>query len=177
MPVDILALMNLTRGHFELDDGLHTDYSINKDALHAYPWQAKVIADELYSLALLNFDTPDIVVGPALGGVILAHHVAMRLFVPATYAEKVGTRYVIRRNTHLISGAKVLLVDDVIDTGRTSMAVARAVKRLRGTIIGSVCLVYRGEAQSTWLRCLTTLKLTRWQPNACLLCHQGLPLA
>jgi orotate phosphoribosyltransferase len=183
-------------GHFLLKSGRHGDAYLEKFAVLADPaatselcgyWAARVRGDAGGPPAV------DVVAGPTTGGVILAFETARQLGVRSIFAEEVreadgGTRREFRRGFRIEPGERVLLVDDILTTGGSLLAMIPAVEALGGEIVECDVLVDRGGGRSTLtspasgraypLRALWQLDLPTWEPgpSTCPRCADGTPL-
>ena len=186
----------ILEGHFVLKSGLHSDTYLNKDALYVHTIVMQEVGSALSKLVLANLeDRPEVVVGPAIGGVILAQWTAYALDassiyvdinekcfpeVLAVYAEKdllVNGAFVFNRGYGaLVAGKRCVLVEDIITTGGSIMAVASAVERLGGKVEGIFGLVNRGNVQIPDLYTLASMEVDSWLPDECPLCKQGIQI-
>jgi orotate phosphoribosyltransferase len=183
-------------GHFLLKSGRHGDAYLEKFAVLADPaatselcgyWAARVRGDAGGPPAV------DVVAGPTTGGVILAFETARQLGVRSIFAEEVrdadgATRREFRRGFRIEPGERVLLVDDILTTGGSLLAMIPAVEALGGEIVECAVLVDRGGGRSTLtspasgraypLRALWQLDLPTWEPgpSTCPRCADGTPL-
>lgn len=182
----------LLDGHFVLRSGRHSDQYVNKDALYPYPWLMCEIGLVLADAAISFW--PDehylVVLGPEKGGIILAQWAAWGLcqtsrLLPlhrtekavAVYAEKKDDGFVVQRGMdQLLSGQRVLVVEDVVTTGGSISKVAELVPRYGGTLIGGLCLVNRGGVQLPWLKALVEMNITSWAAADCPSCRDGIPI-
>jgi orotate phosphoribosyltransferase len=183
----------LREGHFQLKSGRHGDAYLEKFAVLSNP----AATSELCGFwAAQHRDEPatvDVVAGPTTGGIILAFETARQLGTPGIFAEEVraadGTiRRAFRRGFRIERGQRVLLVDDILTTGGSLLAMLPAVEALGGEVVACHVLVDRsGEERSTIespasgrvypLRSLWRLDLPTYEPgDACPLCMRRIPL-
>jgi orotate phosphoribosyltransferase len=186
----------LRDGHFLLKSGRHGDAYVEKFAVLADP----AATSELCSYWAADYGRDegtrvDIVAGPTTGGVILAFETGRQLGARAIFAEEVrdpndsGTLREFRRGFTIANGERVLLVDDILTTGGSLLAMVPAVERLGGEIVGCHVLVDRsGEERSTLvsplsgrsypLRSLWRLSLPTFEPGpaTCPQCAAASPL-
>jgi orotate phosphoribosyltransferase len=87
----------------------------------------------------------DLVVSPAMGGVIIGYELARQLKIPAIFCERVNGKFELRRGFEISNQARILIVEDVITTGKSSLETFELVKNLNGKIIGEACLVDRSN--------------------------------
>lgn len=176
----------LLEGHFVLASLRHSGQYMNKDAIYAHPNQVSRLC---WGIALAFIDCPiDVVAGPEKGGIILSQWTAHHLIesagqkVQAVYAEKDHDDFVFRRGyDKLVTGKRVLLVEDVITTGGSVKKVIDAVRALGGNPIGLGALCNRGAVQAEALgvpilHALARLDFPIWAPDKCPLCEQGVPV-
>lgn len=169
----------LLHGHFRLSSGLHSDRYVEKFRLLERPRVAEAL---VRLLAIACWDLrPEVVVGPATGGILLAYELARQLGVSrAFFTERVGGRMALRRGFSVAAGEAVLLVEDVITTGGSLMETAQAVQAAGGRIVGACSLIDRsgGRFRPPFpYRTLIRLDFETWDQAACPLCRQGVPIA
>lgn len=122
----------------------------------------------------------DVVVSPAVTSTVLAFTVADALAVPMRWYEDTDDGPVLRRGQRLGSGERVLIVEDVLTTGRTARAVAADVEDAGGVVVGIAAVVDRStdELELPFDRiALTEVGLETWEPQDCPLCVEGAPLS
>ena len=164
-------------GHFRLSSGLHSDRYLHCARLLMWPERAERAGRELAS-KLAEF-SPEAIVSPALGGVVIGHEVARALGVRAIFAERQDGVLTLRRGFSLDAGERVLVVEDVVTTGgstRETMAVARATG---ATVVGAAAIIDRSGGHQDLdvpFRALATIDLPAYQPEACPLCARGEPV-
>lgn len=181
-------------GHFVLKSKKHSAKYINKDEVYT---DALTISSLCIDLALPYRDdkrTPDLlvetVIGPAIGGVILAHCVAHFLCldgrrVRSVFADKDeeedGRFEILRGYDKYIAGKRVLVVEDIITTGSSVRGTVEAVRRIGGTVLGVAALCNRGTSTAESLGVpklnqLVTMDLETWDAEVCQLCAAGTPI-
>ena len=194
----------VTDGHFVFNSGRHGSVYVNKDAVSAHTKMTFKFCIEIASEFIR--DSVEVVIAPATGGIALeqwvAYHLsgAMRYEVPGVYADKekvslvtheevgtvlvpVGERFSIKRHyDKFIKGKRVLVVDDVLTTGKTARMVVEAVRELGGKVVGLGVLCNRGGVTTKdvggipRIRSLVELKLDTWEEIDCALCARGVPI-
>ena len=178
---EILELFQRTgailEGHFLLSSGLHSPKYVQCARLLQHPRLAAKVCRALAARAT-TLGPIDAVIGPALGGVIVAYELARALRVRGMFAEREGGRMALRRGFEIAPGERVLITEDVVTTGRSSLEVAELIAALGGKVVGVVCLVDRrpGGGFSFPLVSLARLAIEAFPPEGCPLCRQGLPL-
>jgi orotate phosphoribosyltransferase len=178
----------ITDSHIVYTSGKHGSAYVNKDAIYPHTKKTSYLCDEIASHFLL--DAVDVVVAPAIGGVILsqwtAYHLTRKLReVLGIYAEKAesGDAFVIKRGyDKFIAGKNVLVVEDVLTTGGSAKKVIEAVRALGGNVVGLGVLCNRGGitpadvGNPPKLFALVNVKLDAWDEAECPLCAQGVPI-
>jgi orotate phosphoribosyltransferase len=164
-------------GHFELRSGRHSGGYVEKFRLLERP----EIASELCAAMAEAFRDQGIerVVGPALGGVIIAYEVARTLGVPCAFAERVEDRLEFRRGFVFRSGERVLVVEDIVTTGGSAVQVVEAARRAGAYPVGAAVLVNRSGKPldlTTPAVALLELDIESYPPDECPLCRRGIPL-
>lgn len=121
----------------------------------------------------------DVVVGPTTGGIILAYEVAKMLGVRCVFAEKEGGIRTLKRGFKINPGERILVVDDVLTTGKSVYEVIDALSKTEGKITGFGVLVNRSEIEHDFgaplFNCVRSVT-PAYKPENCPLCAQGLPL-
>lgn len=131
----------LLEGHFLLSSGRHSNRYCQCAKLLQYPDRAeKVLAVVVQKLKGVYFDK---IVGPAMGGIIVSYELARQTGKPGIFAERQNGDMTIRRGFEINPGEKILISEDVVTTGKSSLEVARVVDNLGGKVIGICCIVDR----------------------------------
>jgi orotate phosphoribosyltransferase len=113
-----------------------------------HPKQSELICKSLAQKIKKIFKKIDLVVAPAMGGIIVGYEVARHLKVPSIFTERVSGEFQLRRGFEIKPGAKILIVEDVITTGKSSMECAEVIKKHKGKVVGFACIVDRSNNQS-----------------------------
>jgi len=167
------------KGHFLLSSGLHSDQYFQCAKLLQHPDLARQAGDAL--AARFKGEAIDVVVSPALGGVIIGHEVARSLGVRFLFAERHGEvrQLTLRRGFQLQPGEKALLVEDVVTTGGSIQELKQLVTAQGGTPVAFAAIVdRRKETTDLGIRfeALTRIKVNVFQPESCPLCRDKVPL-
>lgn len=165
------ALLN---GHFLLSSGLHSDRYLQS----ALVLQQPDIATKLCAELAVNFKGQNVeaVIAPALGGVFVSHETARALGVRALFAERVNGELTLRRGFTIKPGERVLVVEDVITTGKSTRETIEVVRKAGGVAIAAASLVDRsgGKAElGVPYRSLVTLDVPSYSAEACPMCKAG----
>ena len=167
----------LMRGHYVLASGLHSPVYWEKFQVLQFP----SYTEQLCRLISTHFQEHDIqvVAGPTTGGIILAFEVARQLGVRGIFAEREGQERTFRRGFTISPGERVLIVDDVLTTGKSVREVIAAVTKLEGKIVGIGVLVDRSEQELDFgfpLYCCHRAVTQTYPPENCPLCAAQVPL-
>ncbi|MGQ9658153.1 MAG: orotate phosphoribosyltransferase [Fimbriimonadales bacterium] len=168
------------RGHFLLTSGRHSDLYFEKFRLLESPaLLERTVRAMLIQLPRTAVEGVEAVVGPTLGGVIVAYEAARQLRVRALYAEREGNARTFRRSSVLQAGTPVLVVDDVLTTGTSIREVLHLLETLEVRVQGIGVLIDRSEPPLAFdvpLACALRLPAATYAPEACPMCRQGIPL-
>lgn len=185
----------IMRGHFLLTSGLHSGTYLQCARVLQYPAYAAFLAESLVMKYFAGTDV-DVVVGPALGAVLVAHEVARALGARSMFTEREGGVMRLRRGFQISPGEKVLVVEDVITTGGSTLEVAAAALEAGGDVVGIGALVDRREspnralafpatvsapgnpgAVKSWRpQALLRLEIPNYTPEDCPMCRRGEPI-
>jgi orotate phosphoribosyltransferase len=184
---EILDLFTATgaylKGHFRLTSGLHSGEYLQCAKVLAYPEYAgqfgALLAGKLRDL--LGGEPVDLVVSPAIGGLIIGHEVARALGVRAFFAERDATtrEMSLRRGFQVEAGERAIVVEDVITTGGSTREVVELLTSLGASVVGSASIIDRsgGTADVGTPRVsLATLHPVTYSPEDCPLCREGVPV-
>lgn len=166
----------LLTGHFRLSSGKHSDKYVQCAKLLQHPEYCNAVAKEIRNL--FKVDNPDVVIGPAIGGVTLAYEVARVFKVRGIWAERKNKKMVLSRGFQIEKGEKVLVVEDVITTGGSVKEVLELMKRNGARVIGIACIVNRAPRnpfKNYKFKWLTKMKLNVYSKKDCPKCKLGLP--
>jgi|TARA_B100002003_G_C14044871_1_gene503308 orotate phosphoribosyltransferase len=135
----------LLEGHFILSSGLHSKQYIQCAKLLSHPKKAEAICSSLCEKINKKFNKIDIVLSPALGGVVVGYEIGRQLGIETIFAERVNRKLVLRRDFKIKQNSNVLIVEDVITTGKSVLECADIVKMGKGNLIGYACIVDRSN--------------------------------
>lgn len=184
-PARVLDLFQQTgaylSGHFRLTSGLHSPNYLQSAIVLQYPVHAEKMGAELATrLSQLAHNKMDVVVAPALGGLIIGHEVARALGVSFIFTERDADRKMsLRRGFRLDPGARAVIVEDVITTGGSTREVIEIVRAAGAEPVAAGSIIDRsgGEAALGIPRAaLETLTVVAYDPAACPMCKAGEPL-
>ena len=168
----------LLRGHFQLSSGLHSPGYVQCALLLSDPVRADQAGREVAAAlrgAGLEIDS---VLSPALGGVIIGHEVAAALGTPFRFVEREGGELRLRRGFALAPGERVVVVEDVVTTGKSTLETARVAAAAGAEVVGIASIIDRSAGRHGFgvpYVSLLALDLPTWAPDACPLCREGSP--
>lgn len=173
-PEAVLALFRdcgaLLEGHFLLTSGLHSPFYLQCARVLMDPRRAERVCEAL--AARLRAAHPDlacdVVVAPALGGVVLGHELARQLGALSMFVERLEGRFALRRGFALEPGARVVIAEDVVTTGLSSRECIACVEAAGGAVVAAACLIDRSGGKADLgvpLVALATLELPAYRPD------------
>lgn len=167
----------LLEGHFRLSSGRHSDRYLQCAAALQHPEAAELLGRALAEAVTTRIGfTPDVVVSPALGGLIIGHETGRGLQRRACFTERIDGRMVLRRGFALQPGERVLVIEDVVTTGLSSQETMHEVSAQGGVPVAVGCIANRSEANEIDGRpvvALLSLHAPTWPAEECPLCAAG----
>lgn len=167
----------LLEGHFRLSSGLHSTGYLQCALVLQHPESAerlgRALADSVRQYR------PTVVLSPALGGVVIGHEVGRALGVRALFAERQDGTLMLRRGFALEASDRVLIVEDVCTTGGSTRETMQVATAAGGHVIGAAAIVDRSGGRAAFdvpFHALLAVDLPTYQPDACPLCAEGLPV-
>jgi len=146
--LNILRKTNaLIEGHFILSSGLHSSKYIQCAKLLSYPNLAKNICLSLSKKIIKKFKKVDLILSPAMGGIIIGYEIGRLLKKETIFCERVKGKFSLRRGFKIKKGSKVLIVEDVITTGKSSNECVKLIKKSKGKLLGFACIIDRSNKQ------------------------------
>ena len=135
----------LLEGHFILSSGLHSDQYIQCAKLLSYPNEAEGICKSLAKKIKNKFKTIDLILSPAIGGIVIGYEIARQLNTQTIFAERMNGSLVLRRGFSITPDTNVLIVEDVITTGKSAIECAKLVTQNNANLLGFACLIDRSN--------------------------------
>ena len=135
----------LLEGHFILSSGLHSDQYIQCAKLLSYPKKAEIVCASLTEKIKKSFSKIDIVLSPALGGIVVGYEIAKQLNTQTIFAERIDDKLVLRRGFFIPRDSNVLIVEDVITTGKSALECSKIVKTNKANLVGFACIIDRSD--------------------------------
>src|ERR1700689_724134 len=138
----------LLEGHFILSSGLHSPVFLQKMFVFQDPARTERLCRALAAKARAAFGDIDVVVSPALGGIVPGYETARWLGAKAIFVEREARVFKLRRGFAIAPGARVLMVEDIITTGLSSRECLAAIAEHPGIVVGAACLVDRSNGKA-----------------------------
>ena len=138
----------LLEGHFVLSSGLHSNQYIQCAKLLSHPKQAAIICASLCENVKKKFTKIDVVLSPAIGGIVVGYEVGRQLGVKTIFAERVNGDLQLRRGFEIQSNSNVLVVEDVITTGKSALECLELVNKNKANLLGYCCIIDRTNKES-----------------------------
>lgn len=176
MVLNLLKESNaLLEGHFLLSSGKHSDKYVQCAKLLQYPDKAakalEVVVEKVKDLDI------DIVVGPAMGGVIVAYELGRQLGKPAIFTEREDGEMKLKRGFQIEKGQRVLIAEDVVTTGKSAYEAIKVVEEHGGIVVGIGCIADRSKGDIKYpLYAGTKLEINTYENEDCPLCKENLPI-
>ena len=147
--LDILRKTDaLLEGHFVLSSGLHSPKYIQCAKLLSYPSIAEKICKSLALKIKKKFKNIDLILAPAMGGIIIGYEIGKILKKETIFCERVNGKFTLRRGFRIKKGSRVLIIEDVITTGRSSMECVKLIKKFKGLVLGFATIIDRSSKKT-----------------------------
>ncbi|MCI9032147.1 MAG: orotate phosphoribosyltransferase [Clostridia bacterium] len=164
----------ILHGHFLLTSGRHSDTYMQCAKLFADPKESEVLCEELAER--LKCFNADVVLSPAVGGIIMGYEVARKLGVGNYFAERVDGKMTLRRGFSLSEGSKVIVVEDVVTTGGSVKEVIALAKAAGCEVVAAASIVDRSNGAVDFgvpYKALLTMEVKSYEADECPLCKDG----
>lgn len=133
----------ILKGHFKLSSGKHSDTYLQCARVLMSPARAARLCSVLADKVAEQIGEVDLVVAPAMGGVIVGYEMARQLGVDEVFCERVNGEFEFRRGFDFPKGAKILIVEDIVTTGKSSLETVKVIEAHGGVVVGEACLIDR----------------------------------
>lgn len=184
---DVVSILSeckaMLTGHFLLSSGKHSSQYFQCARLLQYPKQAEKVIASL--AARLNADiasgklSAQSVIGPAMGGIVVAYELGRQMGLPAFFTERDDEGIMtLRRGFEISAGEKIIIAEDVVTTGKSTLETAKRIEAMGGTVVASICIVDRrpegAEDPFPWpLYAALRQPAVLWDAADCELCKEG----
>ena len=138
----------LLEGHFILSSGLHSPQYVQCAQLMSKPSEAFKICSSLSEKIKKDFKEFDLILSPAMGGIIVGYEIGRILNKETIFSERVNGEFKLRRDFTINKNQKVLIIEDVITTGKSSLECSKIVEDNNAIIVGYACLIDRSNGKS-----------------------------
>ena len=138
----------LIQGHFILSSGLHSPQYVQCAQLLSKPFEAEKFCNSLADKILEEFKEIDLILSPAMGGVVIGYEIGRLLKKETIFSERVNGKFKLRRGFEISKGSKVLIVEDVITTGKSSLECSELINSANAYLLGFACLIDRSNGKS-----------------------------
>ena len=138
----------LLEGHFILSSGLHSPIYIQCAKLLSYPNLSKKICLSLSKKIKKNFKNIDLILSPAMGGIVIGYEIGRLLNKETIFAERIKGKFVLRRGFKIKKNSRVLIIEDVITTGKSSLECVKLINKSKGKLLGFASIIDRSNRKS-----------------------------
>ena len=138
----------LLQGHFVLSSGLHSPKYIQCAKLLSFPHIAKNICLSLSKKIKKKIKNIDLILSPAMGGIVIGYEIGRLLNKETIFCERVNGKFKLRRGFYIKKNSRVLIVEDVITTGKSSLECVKLIKKSKAKLLGFACLIDRSNKNS-----------------------------
>ena len=147
--LNILRKTNaLLEGHFVLSSGLHSPKYVQCAKLLSFPNKANKICKSLSSKIKKNFKNVNLILSPAVGGIIIGYEIGKLLNLETIFCERVNKKFKLRRGFSIKKNARVVIVEDVVTTGKSSLECVNLIKKAKAKILGFACIIDRSNKKN-----------------------------
>jgi len=138
----------LLEGHFILTSGLRSSKYVQCAQLLSKPNEAHLLCNSLAKKIKKNFKKIDLILSPAMGGIVIGYEIGRILKKETIFSERVNGKFTLRRDFNIPKNSKVLLIEDVITTGKSIIECSKLVLKSKAKIIGYACIIDRSNGLS-----------------------------
>ena len=135
----------LLEGHFILSSGLHSSQYIQCAKLLSVPKSAKLICESLAEKIKNKYKDIDMILSPAIGGIVVGYEIGRQLDIRTIFAERENKKLILRRGFSIPKKTNVLIVEDVITTGKSALECEKLVRENEGKLVGFACIIDRSD--------------------------------
>ena len=138
----------LLEGHFVLSSGLHSSKYIQCAKLLSFPDKAQSICKSLANKIKKNFKKIDLILAPAMGGVVIGYEIGRLLKIETIFCERVNGKFTLRRGFSIKKNSKVLIIEDVITTGKSSLECVQLINKSKASLVGFASIIDRSTKKT-----------------------------
>ena len=159
----------LLEGHFVLSSGLHSPKYIQCAKLLSFPYKSDKICKSLSYKIKRTFKKIDLILSPAMGGIIIGYEIGKLLKKETIFCERVNGKFTLRRGFKIKKATKVLIIEDVITTGKSSMECVKLIKKAKASLVGFATIIDRSNKKSLKIKkkivSLLKINVPTYKPN------------
>jgi len=149
---DSLAVLKKTNalleGHFVLSSGLHSPKYVQCAKLLSYPHLSKNFCKSLSQKINKKFNNIDLILAPAMGGIVIGYEIGRLLKKETIFSERIEGKFQLRRGFSIKKNSRVIIIEDVITTGKSSLECAKLIKQSKAKLLGFACLIDRSNKKN-----------------------------
>ncbi len=149
----------LLEGHFILSSGLHSANYVQCAKLLSHPKLSEKFIKSLAAKVKKKIKKIDIILSPAMGGIIIGYEIGKLLSKETIFCERVNKKFTLRRGFSIKKNSRVLIVEDVITTGKSSLECVRLIKKHKAKLVGFACLIDRTDKGKIKNKIISQVKL------------------
>ncbi len=149
----------LLEGHFILSSGLHSSQYVQCAKLLSYPKLSDKFIKSLASKIKKRVKNVDTILSPAMGGIIIGYAIGKLLGKETIFCERVNKKFTLRRGFSLKKNSRILIVEDVITTGKSSLECVKLIKKSKAKLVGFACLIDRSNKLKIKHKIISQVKL------------------
>ena len=138
----------LLEGHFVLSSGLHSSKYIQCAKLLSFPALANIICKSLANKIKKKYKNIDLILAPAMGGVVIGYEIGKLLKKETIFCERINGKFTLRRGFKIKKNANVLIIEDVITTGKSSLECVKLIKKAKAKLLGFASIIDRSTKKS-----------------------------
>ena len=138
----------LLEGHFVLSSGLHSSKYIQCAKLLSFPHIANKICQSLSKKIKKKFKKIDVLLAPAMGGIVIGYEIGRLLNKETIFCERVKGKFTLRRGFNIKKKSKVLIIEDVITTGKSSLECVKLINKSKAKLLGFACIIDRSSKKN-----------------------------
>jgi orotate phosphoribosyltransferase len=138
----------LLEGHFVLSSGLHSPSYVQCAKLLSYPNKSVKFTNSLAIKIKKSFKNIDLILSPAMGGIVVGYEVGRVLKKETIFCERVDGIFKLRRGFNIKKKSRVLIIEDVITTGKSSLECVKLIKKSHAILLGFACLIDRSDKKT-----------------------------
>ena len=138
----------LQEGHFLLSSGLHSDKYIQCAKLLSFPKYSIKICNSLAKKIKKNFPKMNLILSPAIGGIVIGYEIGRQLNIETIFSERVKGKFKLRRGFNIDKKSNVVIIEDVITTGKSSLECSKLIRKAQGKLLGYGCIIDRSNKKN-----------------------------